>query len=311
MWGLRPALSHAVAVKHKLVSLGIILLSASVLAPAAALAQASVDVAPVDDDWLFQDSAELVDADPFEPANRALFGLNDILYRFVLDPVSDVYSLAVPAPGRRAVRRFFSNLSEPVVFVNQLLQGKCCWRAAATGGRFLINTTIGVAGLFDPATNWGLGRHPTGFGETLSVYSVGRGPYLVLPLLGPSTLRDAIGKGFDGFLFVNTWSLAASPRLTVAAGNGVSSYDARRDGMEALRNSSIDFYTALRTAYLLDRAAQLRAARRAPEVKNSPPDPQCEEFSSSGGCLRESSLPGPSDERTWSSEVSGANRFTR
>ena len=208
-------------------------------------------------DWLFEDDApDPADRDPLEPFNRGVFGFNETVYGWVFDPVASAYQWVVPGPGRRAVRRFFSNLSEPVTLVNDLLRLRPI-RAGSSGARFLINTTAGVGGLFDPAAAWGLEPHTSGFGETLAVYRVGSGPYLVVPLMGPSTARDAVGGLVDGILRPDTWLLAAGPRLVLAAGTGFTTYDMERERFNALRDTSVDFYAALRSAYLLDRDARI------------------------------------------------------
>ena len=208
-------------------------------------------------DWLFEDDApDPADRDPFEPVNRGIFGFNEVVYGWVFEPVSVAYQWVIPGPGRRAVRRFFSNLGEPVTLVNDLLRFRPL-QAGSSGARFLINTTAGVGGLFDPATAWGLEAHTSGFGGTLAVYRVPSGPYLVMPIMGPSTARDAVGGLVDGVMRPDTWLLAATPRLIMAAGGGFSTYDIERERLDALRTTSVDFYAALRSAYLLDRDARI------------------------------------------------------
>ena len=147
-------------------------------------------------DWLFEDDApDPADRDPFEPVNRGIFGFNEVVYGWVFEPVSVAYQWVIPGPGRRAVRRFFSNLGEPVTLVNDLLRFRPL-QAGSSGARFLINTTAGVGGLFDPATAWGLEAHTSGFGGTLAVYRVPSGPYLVMPIMGPSTARRSHAPGY-------------------------------------------------------------------------------------------------------------------
>jgi phospholipid-binding lipoprotein MlaA len=130
--------------------------------------------------------------DPFEPFNRTMYSFNEKLDRYVLRPVASGYRTVVPAPARRGVTNFFSNLREPIVLVNNVLQGKFT-HAASDLGRFLTNSTIGVFGLFDVATSFGLVRHNEDLGQTLGAWGAGEGPYLVLPFLGPSNIRDGIG----------------------------------------------------------------------------------------------------------------------
>jgi phospholipid-binding lipoprotein MlaA len=209
-------------------------------------------------DWLFEDDGpDPADRDPLESLNRGIFGFNEVVYGWVFDPVAIAYQWVVPGPGRRAVRRFFSNLGEPVTLVNDLLRVRPL-QAGSSGARFLINTTAGVGGLFDPAAAWGLEPHTSGFGGTLAVYRVPSGPYLVMPIMGPSTARDAVGGLVDGIMRPDTWLLAATPRLVMAAGSGFSTYDMERERLDALRTTSVDFYAALRSAYLMDRDARIQ-----------------------------------------------------
>ncbi len=128
--------------------------------------------------------------DPFEGFNRAMYSFNDKLDRYALKPVAKGYRAITPAPVRKSVANFFSNLNDPVVMLNNLLQGKP-GRAASDLTRFIFNTTFGVFGLFDVSSKWDLPKHDEDFGQTLAVWGVGDGPYLVLPFFGPSNMRDA------------------------------------------------------------------------------------------------------------------------
>jgi phospholipid-binding lipoprotein MlaA len=214
--------------------------------------------APADTDWLFEnDTPDPADRDPLEPLNRAFFGFNERFYGWVVDPVATVYQFVMPDPGRRAVRRFFLNLSEPVTIVNDLLQLRPV-QATSSSARFVINSTAGVAGLFDPAAAWGIVRHTSDFGETLAVYRVGSGPYLVIPVMGPSTVRDAVGGIVDGLIRPDTWLLTPGTRLVISATDGFTNYDIERERLDALRDTSVDFYAAMRSAYLMDRDARIR-----------------------------------------------------
>ena len=130
--------------------------------------------------------------DPLERMNRAIYVFNDRFDRALLKPVAKGYDFITPDPVQHGVRRFFSNLWTPTVVVNDLLQGKFRQSAADTG-RFLVNTTVGIAGLFDVAQHIGLKPHHEDFGQTLGVWGVGEGPYLVWPILGPKNLRDSGG----------------------------------------------------------------------------------------------------------------------
>jgi phospholipid-binding lipoprotein MlaA len=130
--------------------------------------------------------------DPLEPFNRAMYTFNDELDRYLLKPVAKGYRAVMPTPVRRSVSNFFRNLSEPIVALNNALQGK--WGDAGSDvGRFATNSTLGVLGLFDVATRFGLERHNEDFGQTFGVWGVKEGPYLVLPFFGPSNFRDGFG----------------------------------------------------------------------------------------------------------------------
>jgi phospholipid-binding lipoprotein MlaA len=217
----------------------------------------------LEDDLLLEedDLFETPVSDPLEPGNRAVFSGNEFVYRWVFDPVSRAYRWAVPDPARRAVRRFFANLNLPADLVNDLLQLQP-GRAAGTGARFLVNTTVGVAGLFDPAARLGLGADPSDFGETLGVHGVPAGPYLVIPLLGPSTARDAVGSVVDAVMRPDFWLLVAGPYIfLLTASDGITFYEGQQLHMDELRRSSVDFYAALRSAYAMNRAAEIREAR--------------------------------------------------
>lgn len=131
-------------------------------------------------------------ADPLEPINRVVDTFNDKVDRAVLKPTAKVYEKVVPNQARISVTNFFDNLGEPLVIVNQFLQGKPKEGFSDTG-RLLVNSTIGLLGLFDPATQMGLTAHNEDFGQTFGRWGIGEGWYVVLPILGPSTVRDSIG----------------------------------------------------------------------------------------------------------------------
>jgi phospholipid-binding lipoprotein MlaA len=212
------------------------------------------------EDLLLEYEGTVGESDPLEPSNRLMFGANETVYQFVFDPLADVYGFVVPRPVRRSVLRFFENLGEPAVFLNEVLQLNP-ERAGLTSARFVVNTTVGVAGLFDPARHVGLPRNRTDFGETLGVYGIGQGWYLVIPLLGPSSVRDLVGDLVNGFMHPQNYFLAYAPQAILATSSGFSRYEASRSELDALRDSSVDFYTAMRSAYLMQREAEVRAAR--------------------------------------------------
>ena len=141
--------------------------------------------------------------DPWEPVNRAIFRFNDTVDRFTLKPIARAYDAFVPQPVEDGVTNFFANLGEPKNLVNDTLQGKF-HDAGIDTARFLFNTTLGLGGFFDVATRMGLQRNDEDLGQTIGSWGVPSGPYVVLPLLGPSTLRDGlvrIPEGFAGYTY--------------------------------------------------------------------------------------------------------------
>ena len=134
--------------------------------------------------------------DPIQPVNRVFYRFNDLGDRYVLRPVAVGYTHALPAQLRAGVHNFFHNLLYPVTIANAFLQGKFR-QTGRDGARFLLNTTVGLGGLFDPASRVGLADNDEDFGQTLAVWGVGNGPYLVIPILGPSTLRNTVGDVVD------------------------------------------------------------------------------------------------------------------
>jgi len=207
--------------------------------------------------------------DPLEPGNRGVLGFNRGLDWILVDPLTRGYEWIMPDPAERAVRRFFDNLASPSVLVNDLLQlrGR---RAAVTSARFVVNTTAGVGGLFDLAQRLGLEDHHADFGQTLWVYGVRSGPYLMLPLFGPSTARDGLGRLVDGALRPDTWLLGGAPLLVLGVGDGLSLRAMHREALEELERSSVDYYAALRSVYWMDRQGVLRSVLEEPEPEGSP-----------------------------------------
>lgn len=197
-------------------------------------------------------------ADPLEPVNRAMFVFNDKAYFWVMKPVARGYRAVVPQGVRLSVRNFFSNLGTPARFANNLLQGKLKG-AGAELLRFVINSTIGIAGLFDPArTGFRIEPRDEDLGQTLGHYRVGQGLYVVLPILGPSTARDTVGRVGD--YFADPLSYVADPW----AETGVRAYKAENElslsigDYEDLGKSSLDPYAAVRDAYIQNRAEKVR-----------------------------------------------------
>jgi phospholipid-binding lipoprotein MlaA len=200
--------------------------------------------------------------DPWERFNRGIFAFNDVLDTYLLKPIAQVYGFIMPNAAKDNVQNAFYNIREPVRLANDLLQfeGR---DALKTTGRFLVNTTVGLVGLFDVADAWGMKRHPSDFGQTLHVYGAGAGPYLVLPIFGPSTLRDGTGTVVDLFFDPRTYLLDFPINLGITGAAGVVRRESLLEPLDDLRENSIDFYAALRSAYFQDRAGELRRGKPA------------------------------------------------
>jgi phospholipid-binding lipoprotein MlaA len=203
-------------------------------------------------------------ADPIEPVNRAIFAFNNTLDRYALEPIARGYRAVTPQAVRRSVRNFLANLRSPIVFANDLLQGERD-RAGTTLARFMINTTLGIGGLFDAAEVFGHSRHSEDLGQTLGVWGVGPGPFLMLPLLGPSSVRDATGLVGDTLADpLNQCCIGFEERVARTASDVVSNREASIELIDDLRRNSIDVYATLRSAYAQRRATEIRNGRGAP-----------------------------------------------
>ena len=194
--------------------------------------------------------------DPLEPMNRIIFAFNDTVDLILLRPIALGYRSVMPDPAVHAVQRFFLNLDSPVILVNDLLQGDFK-DARVTLGRFSINSTLGVFGLFDPAAGFGWEHHHADFGQTLHSYDVGAGPYLVLPLLGPASTRNGIGKVVDIFFQPLTYLANTVQSLSVGATRAVVKREELLDPLDELRENSLDFYTGLKAAFWQARQMEL------------------------------------------------------
>jgi phospholipid-binding lipoprotein MlaA len=231
--------------------------------PEAAATGAAIDSAAHDP--LFDDFDEGDEPagfpDPFERMNRCTLRINQKLDAWLLNPITKVYGTILPGPLKRAVRRMLTNVNSPAVMINDLLQRE--WTDAGTGvARFLVNSTVGVAGIFDPATRFGLREHISDFGQTLALGGVRSGPYLVVPLLGPATARDGFGYIVDALLRPTVFILGPGGQLILFSAlqggmAGIATREAKAEALAALESSSIDYYTALRNAYYQNRVAQI------------------------------------------------------
>ncbi|HMD64804.1 MAG TPA: VacJ family lipoprotein [Stellaceae bacterium] len=209
--------------------------------------------------------------DPFEDTNRKIFEFNQFVDRNAIVPAAKAYRAALPDPVRDSLRDFLNNLRAPLIFVNDTLQGQF-ESAAKTVGRFVINSTIGIGGVVDVAGRWGIPFHEEDLGLTLGTWGIPEGPYLVVPVLGPSTPRDLGGQAAEGFgdpwnilVTGNPWTLYWIPFVR----GGVAGIDQRSRYIETLADierTSLDYYATIRSLYRQRRAALIRRER-----ENLPP----------------------------------------
>jgi phospholipid-binding lipoprotein MlaA len=209
-------------------------------------------------------------ADPLEPFNRAIHQFNDKLYFWALKPVAQGYKIVVPEPARISVKNFFSNLGFPSRFLSCLLQTDFSG-AATEAGRFMINTIWGIGGLLDPSSNkeLDLQKQDTDLGQTLGVYGVGQGFYIVWPILGPSSPRDSIDIAGDYFLYPVSYIYPWYAWLGVWGYEKVNATSLRIGDYEALKDAAIDPYVAFRDAYIQYRLKKVKA-RKAKLVPSKP-----------------------------------------
>ncbi len=241
--------------------------AAEVLAPESEVAPDAPEPAPAERDPLldadFDEAVDLAEVgDPLEGMNRTFFRFNMWLDGIFWEPITEGYRKVVPEPARQAVRRAFLNVGSAPVFVNDVLQFRFD-EAGETLGRFVLNSTVGMAGLFDAGIEAGWEYHDADFGQTLALYGVPNGPYLVIPVFGPSTIRDGAGDVVDRLFEPLTYVfgigvLGSSIQVVVGTGSGITTYEAHADELDDLEASSIDFYAALRSVYLQNREAQIR-----------------------------------------------------
>ncbi|MGX9966914.1 MlaA family lipoprotein [Roseomonas sp. F4] len=202
--------------------------------------------------------------DPLEPLNRGAYFVHDGIDTLVLRPAAEIYRVFLPPEVRTAIRNVLANLRTPVILANDLLQGET-QRAATTTGRFLVNTTVGIGGIFDRATDFGLIGHTEDFGQTLAVWGAPEGPYLFIPVLGPSSPRDVVG--FAGDVAMNPLTYTGSSEtweainITRTATTAVDTREALIEPIDQVRASSLDPYATIRSAY---------RQRRVVEIRNEP-----------------------------------------
>lgn len=195
--------------------------------------------------------------DPLEPMNRAVFDLNQGFDRNLLKPAATGYRDFFPDGVRSSVNNALHNLRSPVIFANDIMQGEA-GRAAETLVRFVVNSVLGIAGLFDVAGGYGLERHNEDFGQTLAVWGFEEGFYLMLPVFGPSNPRDTVGLVVDSFIDPIGYIAPFAFRFSRSAVEGI---DKRADVLEVLdelERTSVDFYATIRSLYRQRRADEVR-----------------------------------------------------
>lgn len=192
--------------------------------------------------------------DPLEGFNRGMFWFNDKLDLYVIEPVAKGWDKVMPDAVQHSIRNFFSNLRFPIVAGNALLQAKFK-QAGSDVGRFVVNTTVGVAGFFDPATGWGLPAHDEDFGQTLGYWGTPPGPYLVLPFFGPSDPRDTVGLAADSFSTVYPFFIVYYYTFGARAIDLVNTRAHYLKQVKEAKEASLDYYSAVRNAYVRRRKA--------------------------------------------------------
>jgi phospholipid-binding lipoprotein MlaA len=199
--------------------------------------------------------------DPYEPFNRAMFEVNLLLDKAILKPIAFVYKEGVPTVVRDMIHNAIDHIRTPVTLANDLIQGE--WeRAGNMALRMALNTTIGFAGIADPATQMGFPVHEEDFGQTMAVAGVREGPYLMLPLIGPTNPRDGVGMAIDIFLDPFTYIAPSEFGIAYFGGRAVDQRARAYDAINELERTSLDYYATIRSLY---------RQRRADEIRNSKP----------------------------------------
>jgi phospholipid-binding lipoprotein MlaA len=222
-----------------------------------------------DDDFDLEfDDTPMGFPDPWEKLNRGTLVVNRVIDRFVMDPLTVGYRFILPEQLRRAIERVFDNINSTQTFANDVFQLE--WNdAGITLSRMIVNSTAGIGGLFDPASRWGMPGHISDFGQTLAISGAPSGPYFMIPLLGPSNVRDGIGLGVDSFLHPTFFLLAGLDVLFFSGSEGLTERARYFEEIKALEESSIDYYAALRSGYYQNRQSQIWSRR---EDRRPPPE---------------------------------------
>lgn len=214
--------------------------------------------------------------DPWEGFNRTMFAVHETIDTAVLEPVARGYKAVTPAPVREGIGNVLDNLKAPVVLANDVLQLEPA-RAGTTTARFLVNTTLGIAGIFDVASLMGLEKHDEDFGQTLGKWGVAPGPYIFIPVLGPSTLRDGAGRVADAAIDPINEAEFRNEDEARAIRGVLTGLTARTDVLEAVDEvrATSDPYLTIRTTYMLLRETEIRNGKAElpdlPDFQASPP----------------------------------------
>ena len=243
----------------------LITLAAALAAPALAYAQEApvaeaAPVAQVEPAAQAEPAIAPSEGDPWQSFNRSMFSVHESVDQAVVEPVARGYRSVTPGPVRQGVRNFLRNLRAPVIFANDVLQAEGN-RGLTTVARFAVNTTIGIAGVFDPATSMGLEYHDEDFGQTLAVWGVDEGPYLFVPLMGPSNVRDTTGRIVDGMIDPLSYldgDDATTFRATRGVLTGLSVREQLLESVDDIRRDSLDPYSTIRSSYELLRESAIQ-----------------------------------------------------
>lgn len=195
--------------------------------------------------------------DPLEPVNRKIFWFNDQLDYFVIEPLAIGYDFIVPNVAQKSVNHFFTNLRSPIYLMNDLLQGEF-GMFGNHFGRMVVNTTLGIGGLFDVATEFGMEHQSQDLGTTLGIWGIPHGPYLVLPVFGPMTLRTGIGRGIDTLVYPPTYFMytdSAPQRVENSVSYGLLGLELLQtradllDLIDEAKDMSVDYYSFVQNTY--------------------------------------------------------------
>jgi phospholipid-binding lipoprotein MlaA len=212
-----------------------------------------------------QQNERVAKIDPFEPMNRAVFSFNEVADDYLIKPIAEAYKFVLPEFARTGVTNFFGNINDVLIAANNLLQAKPV-EAANDIGRFLINSTIGILGLFDVATDMGLDKNREDFGQTLGVWGLPDGPYVVLPFFGASNVRDTVGLVVDieTDFMMNTNKLNSDEKIAVNLLKTINRRANLLDAGQLLEDAAFDKYSFVRDGYIQRRRNQIHDGNPPP-----------------------------------------------